>query len=53
MHEVWQMIWDSEHHTVDGAIADIKSNLRGLIAVFKSGDCEKGCECENNKWNPW
>ena len=52
LHEVWQMLWDHEHHTLDGAIADIKSNLRGLIAAFKGGDCEKDCECENAKWNP-
>ena len=41
-------IWDPDQHTVEGAIADVKSNLRGLLAAFNGKDCE----CENKKWNP-
>jgi hypothetical protein len=52
IHEAWQKFWEPDQHTLEGAIADIKSNLRGLLAAFKGKDCEKDCECENKKWNP-
>ena len=54
MHEIWQKIEDPSHHSVEGALADIRSNIVGLINSSKLvfGDCEKDCECENQRSNP-
>ena len=52
LHEIWQKLEDPSRHSLEGALADIKSNLIGLVNALKPGDCGKNCECENRKSNP-
>ena len=51
MHEFEQLL-DGEAHTVAGSLADIKSNLMGLLGAFVGTDCKKNCEDENKCDNP-
>ena len=48
VHEIIQRT-----NTIDGATADIKSNINGVIGSLNVfGSCEKYCECEKSKNNP-
>ena len=41
----------SDNNTLDGALDDIASNIKGIQAFLKGGDCEEECKCENDHWN--
>ena len=47
-HEIWQGT-----NTIRGAIADIRSDLVGVVGSLDLGSsCEDKCRCEQGKNNP-
>ena len=50
-HEIIQLI-SGEAHTLEGSLADIKSNERGINAAGNGKDCNDACGCENEHNNP-
>ena len=50
-HEIAQLI-SGEAHTLEGSLADIKSNILGIKAAKNGKDCNDACGCENEHNNP-